>query len=125
MPTPEEVSAWSFEEILAETQALLPKGSAADVNHHPDGYWVAFVERTTPEGKVVDQEETHPDRRMAVLNLFGRIWLNGLPKPSGSSPWVRRRELNREAVTRKALGIPDPEDLDPVEIDLVYQTYRK
>ncbi len=125
MPTPEEVSAWSFEEILAETQALLPKGSAAEVRHHSGGYWVAFVERSTPEGKVVDGEEENPDRRLAPLNLYGKVWLGSLPTPGGGSPWVRRRELNREAVTRMATGIADPEDLDPAEVASVYQTYRK
>ena len=126
MPTPEEVSAWSFDEILAEIQALLPEGSRVTPVSNPDGYWIVTVERDTPEGLEVDLRETRPDRRLAALDVFGQLWLRNAPQPSKDSPWVRRNELRQAVVPKRtAPHVPDPEDLDPTEVDSVYQTHLK
>jgi len=126
MPTPEEVSAWSFEEILAEIQVLLPPGSRVTSVSNPDGYWVVMVERDTPEGPEVDLREVNPDRRLAALDVFGQLWLRSAPQPSKDSPWVRRNELRQAAVPSRSIPrVPDPEDLDPAEVNSVYQTHLK
>lgn len=126
MPTPEEVSAWSFDEILAEIQVLLPAGSRVTSVSNPDGYWTVLVEHETPDGPEVDLREVSPDRRLAALAIFGQLWFRNAPQPGKDSPWQRRNELPRAAVPSKAHPrIPDPEDLDPVEVEMVYQDYLK
>jgi hypothetical protein len=122
LPTAEEISAWSIDEALAEIQALLPKDSYVTSVPNSDGYWVVMVERPTPDGPVVDMSESNLDRRIATLNLFGQVWLKNAPQPPPGSPWVRRNELTREVVTRRvAQNIPDPEDLNPSEVEAVYR----
>ena len=126
MATPEEVSAWSFEEILAEAQELLLDGSKVVYEQHPDGFWGVWVERTTADGVLINCRDTQADRRLAALNVFGQLWLKALPQPNEGSPWVRRKELSSKAIGSSVFPrIADPEDLDPIEVDLVYQSYRK
>ena len=128
MPAPEEISAWSLEEIRVEIRALLPNGWSL-VDDEGEGYWLIRIDRPGEEAPVVEYEESNADERMALLNVFGWLWMRSLPKPDKMSPWNRRRELTREGVTTTvSLGgsqVPDPGDLDPIEIDSVYQPFRK
>ena len=121
MPTLEEVSAWSLEEILAAIQALLPKGTQVQSLPNAGGWTV----RIDTAGTVV-LEGTGADQRLTALNIYGQLWVKSLPKPSEFSPWVRRRELTGAQVTRKVVhNISDPEDLDPSEVNSVYEPFRK
>lgn len=126
--TPEEISAWSAEEIRAEIQGLLPAGWKVASDQDNGGFWYICIERPGEEGSIAEIEEAHADERMALLNVFGRLWLKRLPAVGEESPWRRRQDLSRAGVTAavsRGSSIPDPGDLDPNEIATVYEPFRK
>jgi len=125
MLTVEEITAWTTEEILAEIRERLPKGWLAECSwSNEKGYWTVQVFKPNEEGQlVVEQEESNMDERLALLNTFGAFWFKSLPSPASDSPWIRRSEVTVQSVTRKATQSPDPEDLDPQEIqDILKQS---
>jgi hypothetical protein len=129
MPTLEEMTAWSLEEIRGEVKRLLTKGwSFSIVWDQEEQIWFAQIERDPGEDEgpdpVVVWSGFGPDEKILLFNVYGWLWLKIQPKPQGASPWVRKRELTTVGVTRKALGIPDPEDVDPEEVLSVYKSVR-
>lgn len=106
---------------MAAIQSLLPMGSKVVPQLEDGGYWKISVQT----GETVDFEEVGADQRLVALNVYGRLWAASLPKPNENSPWVRRRELTGAQVTRRATNISDPGDLDPSEVQSVYEPFRK
>lgn len=119
MPTLEEVTAWSGEELEAEARHLLPEGWGLSYEQGTDGWWRASI--FDAEQQVV-WADSHADPRHLLLNAYGWLLVRG-QQPTDPQ-WRRRRELSPRAV-RGDLGlrgvtIPDPEDLDPSEVRAVY-----
>lgn len=126
---PEEISAWSIEELEAEIHAALPQGWTLSSRHASDGYWEFAVKSVTEESEpLIRLERENADRRLGLLDVYGWLWLEGLPKPPAGSPWAPRRELTVGIVTGhanvKGSSIPDPEDLDPAEVARVHQSRK-
>jgi hypothetical protein len=116
MFTVEEITAWSIDELITEIRVLLPPGVALTVDSQP-GYFV--VRLTNAEGSLV-QEEVNPDQRLALLNIFGCLW--STPSVSDDSPWRRRREFPRRPIDMaNRQDVPDPEDLNPDEVQSLYK----
>jgi hypothetical protein len=81
--------------------------------------WVGEI--TNGEGLV--WESVTLDKRILLLDVYAWLWFRAYPtQPSATSPWIRRRELSREIVTRRATT-PEPEDLDPAEVQAVYEAH--
>ncbi len=128
MVSPEEVAAWSLEELRAETLNILPSGWVLVPDHNPLGYWEIRLQSVDAEGKqVVELEVSNADQKLALLDVFGWLWFRSAPPPSVDSPWVRRHDpalpIARQAVI-KGSHVADPEDLDPAEIALVHKSRK-
>ncbi len=130
MPSaPEEISAWSIEELEAEIDAALPSGWSLSFRESPDGYWEFVIQSVTDESEpLIRLEKENADRRLGLLDVYGWLWLEGSPKPPAGSPWAPRPELSIEIVTGHAnirgSKVPDPEDLDPAEIALIHKSRK-
>lgn len=126
MPTLEEITAWSLDEIEAEIERRLPQGWRLNPVWVEVGYWDYAVESPLESEWKVEWLDQGVDRKVLALNAFGWIWFRDRPQPTATSRWARRQELTKEAVTQKvAQMVPDPEDLDPEAIDhLVHQTRK-
>lgn len=142
MPTLEEMTAWTAEDIRAEILVALPKGlhfgKKAD---QESGFWVVEFWRVDPETgtKAVLWTETGADERIMLFNAYGWLWMQKRPKVPDHSPWkARQQELTpgalRERARQQAVRgevasenrkVRDPEDLDPKEVQTVYERARK
>lgn len=126
---PEEISAWSIDELEAEIASTLPAGWKLFSQHTSEGYWELSVRSTNEDGQsVVHLERENADRRLGLLDVYGWIWLEKSPKPPAGSPWSPRQGLTIGIISGHAnirgSKIPDPEDLDPVEIALVHKSRK-
>jgi hypothetical protein len=92
------------------------------------GYWSLRLQSVgADQNPVLEVEREHADQRLALLDVFGWLWLRTMPQPSADSPWVRRHDPVLPVVQRttvKGSHIADPEDLDPAEIALVHKTRK-
>jgi hypothetical protein len=115
MPSVEEISAWSVDELITEIKVLLPSDQALSIEPQ-SGYWVV---RVIKDEELI-QEETNLDQRLALLNVFGSLWASS--GVSEDSPWCRKRELPRSSIPESSLyDASDPEDLNPDEIQAFYK----
>jgi hypothetical protein len=128
MITVEEISAWAPAEILEEIRKAVPD---ATVTHQQseEGFWETCVQQLDSTGApVVLVEDQSIDERLGLLNAFGAIWFSQLPSPPPDSPWVRRSEVTRVVVPAQARAggtpSPDPEDLDPQQIQEIYRSHE-
>lgn len=128
MVTFEEMSAWTADEIQAHIQAALPSTILFSFGLDKDGgVWSVRFDRIEQDGSIVGLwSDTGFEHRILLLNAYGWIWNQIAPRPDHASPWIRRREITAEAVTRRVVfgHVPDPEDLDPDEVDSVYAKAR-
>lgn len=128
---PEEILAWSISELEAEIQAALPKGWVVLSHYTPEGYWEIKLQSLDDSlNPVIHLEKENADRRLVLLDVYGWLWLEISPKPEEGSPWaLRRRDLTVDVVTGhatvKGSRVPDPEDLDPAEIELVHKSRKQ
>jgi len=124
MPSYVEITTWSLEEIRAEVVAAIPEGWCIEQGKNDgDGYfWICLL-----RSGVIEWENFQFDERVLLLDAFCWLWLRKQPQPMpGTSVWGRRRgELSQKFVTQRALAIPDPDDLNPVEVQAVYASVRK
>lgn len=124
---PEEISAWSVEELEAEIQNALPKGWTL-FSQLTEGYWAFRLQSSGENEPEVHLEKENADRRLGLLDVYGWLWLETTPKPPAGSPWGPRRELTVGIVTGhaniKGSNVPDPEDLDPAEIARVHKSRK-
>jgi len=118
--TPEETKTWTAEDVFYRIRSVLPAG------------WK--LERTLEEGwhyvKVLDAEGAeqwageHLDPKLAGLDALGWLKLRGhrVENPA----WApREHEVPHYRPPGAVVSSqPDPEDLDPAEIDAVYRTSR-
>ena len=129
MTTLEEVTAWSLDEIRAGIALRLPEGWSFEEKAHPEGTLRAWIFSTSPDGTpVVEWQDTHIDPKFLLLGAFGFLWLRG-NRPHPDSPWIRRHNPTREAMTRQVntlrCAVPDPPDVDPEEVLAVYRNAKK
>jgi len=122
MPTLEEMTSWSLDEIRLHIQRHLPADHQFFVEEGDFGWKVRFE---APDGAQL-WEQVGFDERVVLLDAFGWLWLRKSPtEQAPGSPWVRRPDLRQEHVVRPPTTEPDPEDLDPDEVLAVYGYERK
>lgn len=119
MPSVHEINAWPPEQIREEIRRLLPQ----DWSFKEDtGRWAtgSFLDK---DGAIMWEGE-EPDRRLLLLSAYGWLWLRGqTPK---HPVWKIRKPGGAMPAQRQAPEIPDPPDLDPVEINkAVYEKKAK
>ena len=115
MLTVEEITAWSVDELSTEIRVLLPPDIEFVLNFQ-EGYFVASLVNKLDGTRIF--EEAHPDQRLVLLNTFGHLWSR--PSVSTNTPWCRKGEIPRKVV-QTTCSLPDPEDLDPSEIQSLYK----
>lgn len=125
MTTLEEVSTWSLDEIRAGIASKLPEGWVFEEKARPGGAVGVRIYRLSPEGTpVVEWQDIHIDSKYLLLGAFGFLWLRNIPR-NPDSPWIRRSNPTREAMTRRVNAFhcttPDPPDVDPEEVQAVYK----
>jgi len=128
MPTIEEMTAWSSDDIVAAISVSLPPGVQFDYGYDRDaGTWFIRFWQVKDSKKEVLYEDWGWEQRITYLNGYGWVWARQRPPPPSISPWKpRQREVTPQAVQRRAHArVPDPEDLDPNEIKAVYDRYRE
>lgn len=117
MPTIADITSWTPPEILQAVRELLPKGWSCTFDF--DGMFVGSIQNE--EGRVV-WDDSSGDERLILLNGYGYLFTLGASTATHPVWNVRRRELTREEVQRRALEFPDPDDLDP---DFLERAYSK
>lgn len=116
MQSPDDARAWSDSQIEGEIARSV--GALDFVCEWVGAAWVARIE--APAGEVVYQGES-VDRRLALLNVYGYLWLKEQPPVVQGSVWDPTTARPGQApVPKPAQSIPDPEDLDPDEVAAVY-----
>lgn len=121
MTPPDETLSWHDDELEFEIARSTPESSEF-VCEWRDGGWSARVER-------IDQGETrvlhavvHMDRRMALYDMYGHLWLQSQPVPAKGSVWDPTTP--RPSVSAVSRYVHEkwvePEDLNPEEIAAVY-----
>lgn len=128
MPTLEEMTAWSVEEIEGAIRAELPDSLRLECGRDVGlGAWfIRFWQKQTDPPELLYQD-WGVDQRLTYFNGYGWLWARQRPQPPAHSPWVRRREITLPVVRRTALSKaipPDPEDLDPNAVEAVYADLR-
>jgi len=109
---------WSEDRTKEEISLLLPKGWVFRFDRNEIGYWeTSFLDETnTSKWSALSLAPN-----IALFNAYGWIALQRVPR--GQGVWGPRRDLTLQGVNAEALrkvSVPDPEDLDPVEIASVY-----
>ena len=124
MPTLEEMTAWSAEEIEGAIRCSLPAGFYFECGLDQEaGAWFARFWRPSESQRTVLYQDWGIDQRLTYFNAYGWLWAQKQPKPPAHSLWARRREVTRETVQQRAfrgVRVPDPPDLDPEQIEAVY-----
>ncbi len=119
----DELARYPDEEIEIHVQQLLRPEESFQIQL-VETWWEAEILLREGETSQLLWDQMGFDRRLLLLDAYGWLW-SRLQPASSSSIWVRRREVTREDLTRRAVmshvPIPDPEDLDPKEVQMVYE----
>src|SRR5271166_2871739 len=121
MPSLEEISTWTIQDIRTEIQKLVPEGHTF-AESVKDGWHFAVLQCTAPSSNLSEVlwSDQNPDRKLLLLNAFGWLWLRG-QKPKHPA-WKAHR--GGQPARRHPAPFPkiaDPPDLDPKEIRAVYE----
>jgi hypothetical protein len=114
MPTFEEMSLWSAEEVHQQILAALPKGWQLTYSRS-DETKALFCQVMDESG--VRWSEEHSDVRLLLLDLYG--WLLVRDAKVSNPVWIRREDPFPMASAQEwdtGPSAPDPEDLDPKAI---------
>jgi len=124
MPSVEEMTAWTPEDIEAEIRVALPKDWQFEYGCSETGGWAVIRDA---EGEPKWETAMVPDERLLLFDAYG--WLitrNAVPRLPA---WRRRRgEIPTPRVGHYSLpgvSVPDPEDLDPAEVAAVYDKLHR
>ena len=125
MPSLEEMSAWSLDDIEAAIHHDLPNGWTYQRGYDPDrAGWATVIDA---EGKVVWETSQIPDERLLLFNVYG--WLLTRTATPRHPAWARRTGPTPRPVVGQrflpGISIPDPEDIDPSEVQSVYGALHK
>lgn len=121
MTPPDETLAWTDAQIEFEIARQIPDDSEF-VCEWQEYAWAARIERHVGGDVQVVHSSIHVDRRMALYDVYGLLWLQTQPRPVGPSAWdptIRRPTVASVSGYVQSL-ISDPEDLDPKEVAAVY-----
>lgn len=131
MPTLEEMTTWSADEVFEAIQQVLPKGWTLSCKRKQNSFWVRILEPAVEgQERVVVWEDYHIDQRILLFDAYGWLTVRDRPKSPGGGDLSRRQQLAEQAaarwaqVPREAIP-PDPEDVDPDEVNAVYEKARK
>ena len=121
LPDIQDLALATIEEIQTAITLSLKPGWKLVVEPLPTGEWSAVL---FDDGGVERWSDVHVDQRILLFNLYGWLRRESGVKPSHPM-WSRRGEVQIPSqFGRKAyqgsVNIPDPEDLDPDEIAVVY-----
>jgi hypothetical protein len=118
----QEMFTWDVPEICEHMYLLLPQGWKYNFEKSDVGAWEVSIHNAS--GEVV-WSDSYGDPRIVLFNAYG--WLNSqqTPNPKRHPMWVPRSERKKIKLS-SLLGLPgvdigDPEDLDPSEIEDLYQ----
>jgi hypothetical protein len=116
----DNLASWSVEELRQQLTQILPRGWTFEQGNAEGTLWIRLLD---PQGKVI-WDTLHLDERTLLLDAYCWFGLRDQPRPTPeTSVWGRRRgELTQRGVTQQVLSVPDPEDLDPKEVRLVYES---
>ncbi len=119
MPSIEEISSWTIQEIIQEVVRLLPARQAL-VEARNEGWHVATIQETAADAETkILWTDRNADRKLVLLNAFGWLWLrNQKPHHPAWKPRDGGRPMRRPVHSAK---VADPADLDPAEIRAVYE----
>jgi len=121
VPSLDELVNLSTEDIRAAVAAELPAGWK--FHAEPVNGW-AYARLEDAEGTLL-WEDCLADPRLVFLNAYG--WLVSRSTEPKHPVWRRRtHEVNPQQYTPRPAEtrwepVPDPEDLDPAEVQAVYQ----
>jgi hypothetical protein len=118
----DELARYPDEEIKIHVQQLLRPGEDFQIQL-VETWWEAEILFREGESSKLLWDQMGFDQRLLLLDAYGWLW-SRLQPATASSVWVRQREVTREDLTRRAVRhvpIPDPEDLDPKEVQMVYE----
>jgi hypothetical protein len=118
---PDETLAWTDAQIEFEIARQLLDDSEL-VCEWQDCMWAVRIERHVAGEVQLVHSVAHIDRRMALYDVYGLLWLQGQPRPVGPSMWdpttPRPTAVSVARYVQSILG--DPDDLDPKEVAAVY-----
>jgi hypothetical protein len=121
LETPDNIVSWSDHQIEVEIASALHDLEFVCEWVRP--VWSARIETSVPEGQkpsLIHAAES-ADRRMALLDVYGYLWLKEQRAPVRGSLWDPEQERPRQAPVRNiGPAVADPEDLDPDQIAAVY-----
>jgi len=129
-PTLDDLMVASVPELKDLLRTMLPDSCQLHSDWDPgEGLFNVLVRRIGENG-IVLWSQSGIDERILLLDLAGWLWFDRLPQPPPGSPWTLRN--NRAAPARRPIGLPhletsmpDPEDLDPEEVQTVYKREGK
>lgn len=104
-----ELASKSVGEIQAEVQRLLPQGWTFDIEDQETLYNVSLSDES---GNVVWAEPVSPDRRIALLSVYG--WLSTRSE-SRSVVWQNRSSM--ESRTKPPFWVADEDSVDVADLD--------
>lgn len=121
MATWAEVSTWSNDEIVQKVRELLPEGWQFKHLLDVDGAFRATI--VDVASGLSQWSDEQADERLILLNAYGWLFVR---KPTARNPrWVRGEitvPVAQQTLPTVITPQPDPEDLDPEEIDAVYSS---
>lgn len=124
MPSVEEMTAWTTEDIEAEIRVSLPKNWQFEHGCSETGGWAIIRDE---EGETKWETAMVPDERLLLFNAYG--WLITRSAVPRLPAWARRKgEIPKPLVGHFSLpgvSVPDPEDLDPAEVAAVYDKLHR
>ena len=104
---------------------MLPPSWKLTLRVDQSGFWVVRFEELK-EGEVeVVWEAFEVNERRALFEAYGYLWKKQRPLREFDSTWVRRRPMLSPPQSSVSDSSPDPEDIDPEEIESVYSSLGK
>jgi len=130
VPTIEEMTTWTADDVLQEIQRVLPEGWTLSSKALRDRFRVQILEAVVEgEERVLAWEDYHVDQRILLFDAYAWLVTLGQTPSPVKGPLSRRQQLAEQAAVRWA-GVPkgnippDPEDVDPAEVTAVYEDFR-
>src|SRR5512137_783473 len=123
MPSLEEMTAWESEDIEDAIRQALPKGWQFEYGCSESGGWAVIGDE---EGQIKWETTGVPDERLLLFNAYGWLITRGM-EPRNPAWALRKGSIPQPKVGQFSLpgvSVPDPEDLDPAEIESVYSELR-
>lgn len=110
-----KISTLPTEEVLLELKAALPLDWLFDLKQI-GGFWCAsFID---DQGKVLWAEESTA-YNIGIYSAYGWLWLRLNHQPRATA-WASKMRSPTLTSRWSSVKTPDPEDLDPNEIAVVY-----